>query len=353
MEDETVEETAPVVEPVAVETPAPGAKPRRQRRVVRPADGPPAEKKRPGRPKKNVAATAVEMLGITPEPLTPGNSVELVYTSPGMFKKLSHMLAQFGVSEVNLTFTPAGLSIATDDHFSRCRIYATIDGRYMSQYYCRETISVQVNRAALGVVLGNIDTSHYKISFSIAADVSTSLNIVLRDLTYESDAQYKLTVLPTTLPEETSTPDDTDYPVKFRLTSKYFKTLITRSKTLGRQFTIQMVGGGPLTFATPEAKWQVGWKGTYDPALINLRSTLPLGEPFSVSVMISYITPFSLSLIGTNVDIAVHPTDKMSFSSTIDEKEGGGQAFIVKVYATIVQIPTQQIEAAPEEQVTG
>lgn len=296
-----------------------------------------AEKKRPGRPKKKVVTMPVEFHGIVEAPVNPDDFLELVYCNPLLFKKVLQQLKAFEVSEVEMNFDPIGLKIMAKDHLGKSNIYTTIDGKCMNLYYCKAPLRICVKRDNLEKVLGALGKNHYKITFILKENYRSTLYCIIKDIEYDNDDSYEIDVV--FKPEDQGRAgfkdDDTNYPIKFKISSKHFKNRISNIRRLSPTFTIQKCGNEPLQFTFDKAQ-KVNWIGVYnDSKKIGLESTLPPDDIFSVSVYIDYIKPFSNSNIGEEVFIAADKREKMSFMTRLDKKDTDCYACVIKVFTEI------------------
>ncbi len=295
-------------------------------------------KKKPGRPKKKVVVTHIEIQGIVTAPVNQQDVVELVYCNPTLFKKLFQLYKAYEVSEIEMNFDHVGVKIITTDHFKNSTIYTMIEGKCMNLYYCKNPIRVCIKRDNLERVLSTLGKSHYKITIMLRENYRSTMYIITRDTEYNNDDMYEIDVI--FKPDEQAPPtindDDTNYPIKFRISSKYFKTKINNIKKLSADvFTIQKCSNEPLQFTFDKTKKGIYWVGVYpDSDKMCLKSTINDDDIFNVSVAISNIQPFSNSNIGDELIIAAHKSEKMSFMTYLDKKDSG-YACIVKIFTKI------------------
>ena len=323
---------------VAAAAPAPAAAPAAipVAATAEPAQAPDVKnKKKPGRPKKKVVSMPVDVYGIVDKPVNADDVIELVYCNPTLFKKIFALQKAFAVSEIEMIFDPTGLKIITTDHLKKSTIYASIDGRCMNLYYCKGTIRICVKRDSIEKVLSCLTKNHYKITFLLKENYRSTLYLIVKESEYNSDTSYEIDVghNPQNAPIAAAD-DDTNYPIKFKLSSKYFKTTIGNIRKLSTTFTIQKTGNDPLQLTYDKAQG-VNFGNVYsDTEKINLVCTLTPDDVFSVSVCIDYIKPFSNSTIGDDVYIAADKRDRMSFATQLDKKDNGWAA-TVKIYTDI------------------
>lgn len=293
-------------------------------------------KKGPGRPKKAAPVAPISVHGIVTSPATPGDVLELVYCQPRMFKKLFALYKAFGVNRLEMAFDADGLKITTQDHTKKSTIYVFIPGRSMNLYYCAAPVRVCVNREHLDKVFGTLDKTHSSINFILRENWRSTMYIVIKENEYSGEDSYDIDVeyKPEEQRTETEPDNDTNYPLRFTLTSKYFKTKINTIRKHSNSLTIQKVGNSPLQL-TSTAKSRINWTGALpDADKIQFKSTLSPDDIFTVSICIDYIKPLSSSNVGDNIQIAADKSRRMSFTTYLDKVENG-HAACIKVFTEI------------------
>lgn len=293
------------------------------------------EKKKPGRPRKQSINISIESHGIVENPINDEDIMELVYYNPQMFKKLFHLYKQYMVSEIEMIYDPHGMTIFTKDHLGKSYIYANIDGRYMNLYYCKTTIRICLKRDNLNKILSALNKNHYKITFVLKKNYRSVMYLGIKDNEYDNEDLYELDVICRTDTDNLIyTNDDTNYPLKFMISSKHFKHRINNINKLSNILTIQKCGALPLELTFDKLQ-RVNWTGVYtDSTKINLISSIADDDILHVSVYTNYIKPFANSNIGNDVYISVDKKEKISFTSFLDKKETGW-ACSVKVFTDI------------------
>lgn len=304
-----------------------------------PAVGKPKKKegRGPGRPKKAVPTIPVEVYGIVEQPANPDDVLELVYCNPILFKKIFQLYKSFGSSEIEIIFNHSSVRIEAKDHYKKSTIYSIIDGRCMNLYYCKFPIRICVNRNNIEKAIGALNKNHYKITFVLKEEnYRSTMYMVIKDLEYNNDDSYEIGVVfkPENPADGAMKDDDSNYPIKFRVSSKHFKSKINNIRKLSPTFTVQKCGNDPLQFTFDRAQI-VNWTGVYnDAAKIDLKSSLAPDDIFNVSVTIDYIKPFANSVIGDEVYISADKRKRMSFTSVLDRKDTSFAA-LVKVFTDI------------------
>ncbi len=282
-----------------------------------------ASKKAVGRPKKTVVKKTVKICGIVDKPINELDSMlEMVYYNPSLFKKLMSLYKAFEVDTVEMFFDENGLKMVTTDHIKKSTIYTYIDGRCMNLYYCKERVRIVVKRAELEVILGTLTKTQYKITFTLGDDYRSHMGIIINDSEYDSEEHFQIDIQ---FSEGANEPvyidNDVDYPLRFMVTSKHFKTKIGNISKLSDTLRINRHGNAPLEF-TYERAPKINYANLYNSdKKIELKSTLAANEKLSVCVHIEHIRPFSNSNIGDDVIIAVDKNKKISFTTFLDKKD--------------------------------
>lgn len=328
--DAVVRETADA----ALNVPPPRARGRAAAAQQAAADPPP--KKKPGRPKKKVDIAPITFHGIVSAPEFRGDIVELVYSSPALFRKIVQLFKGYEAADVEMIFDHNGLNIAAKDHVGKVTIYVTIDGTQMNLYYCAQPIRVCIKRDILENVLEIIGSSHNKIEFRLKEDYRSVMHVLIHDAECGALNSYMVGVLPVI--DSNITPVDTSaYPLHFQLESKVFKAMIANVTRHAHTLLIQKCGNDPLQFTFPNAQ-RVNWVCVYtDPAKIHLRSAIQADDIFSIGVSLDAIRPFANVSVGPVVYVSAHQESKLSLSTKLDVKENGCAAE-VKIF-TELQAP--------------
>lgn len=202
-----------------------------------------------------------------------------------------------------------------------------------------------VKRDNLEQVLSTLGKNHYKITFILKENYRSVMYMIIKDLEYNIDESYEIDVVfrPEEVARKVHIDDDTNYPIKFRVTSKHFKTQVNRIRKLSPVMTIQKCSNTPLQFTYDKAQ-KVNWTGVYnDSEKIGLESNLAEGDIFHVSVVIDYIKPFANSNIGDLIIIAADKREKISFMTLLDQKIIGTETH----YAASVKIFTEVKDYRP------
>ncbi len=304
---------------------------------IAPVEQPALAKKKPGRPKKKIEAVQIAVHGIVEAPTVAGNILELVYSVPSLFKKIFQLFKAFEVSEIRLNFTKEGLNITTQDHLNKSTIYTTIDGACMNLYYCRDTVEICVKRNELETIFSTLTKSQYKTTFALRENNFRSiLYVTILDTEYNSAEIFEVNVVRPENVIQQYNDNDTNYPLRFSMSSKYFKTKIAAIRKRSPVITIQKTGESPMEWTYDACKNTPAWSEKFtDVAKLNMRSNIAEDDILLVSLILDYIRPFSNSNIGEDVHIAIDKQEKISFMSEIDKKDLDRHAATVKIFTEI------------------
>lgn len=278
------------------------------------------DKKKPGRPKKTIKHDPKESYGIVTTPICPDNIVEMTYFNPQLFKKVFALQKSYSVADIDMHFFQDKILIVSIDHLQKSRIYVTIEGKNLEFYYCKEPIKISIKLECLERIMATISKSHYKIMFVLKENYRSSLYCTLRDQEYNFIETYEIGVMIKSDYMSHVHPDDSAYPIRFRLNSKQFKQKITGICKLVNEFTIQKIPGDPLHMLFKKDKGQsINWTGEFgDEGRIDLKNTLG-DELLSVVVVIDYIKPFIMSCMADDIFIAVDSRMPISFMANLDK----------------------------------
>jgi intracellular sulfur oxidation DsrE/DsrF family protein len=296
------------------------------------------KKKKPGRPKNPVNVCTQEFLGLVASPVRPEHILEFVYVNPIMLKKLFAMQRGFAVGEIEMVFGAEDIQFLSQDHLKKSRIFATIYGKCVNHYYCKETIRICVKLEHLTRIFGTLNKSINKVSFILKQDDHRAvLYVILKDGIYESEDTYEIDILSKPEAPVATVPSDENYPVRFRMESKHFKTKIASMQKLSKNLVLQKLDNHPFQMTHETLKpTPVNWTTTFGNASkIDFHCTLAATDILNVTVNIDYIRPFTNSTIGDDVIVSVHPTEPISFMTYLDKKEDGTPTCVLRVFTDI------------------
>lgn len=300
-------------------------------------------KKKPGRPKKPKETAQIEHKGVVGTPTCDGDILEIVYSNPMLFRRVLALYKAYGVSEIELRFSRAGITIESGAHLKNTCIYTDIRGANMNLYYCEQDVSIFMNRGHLENVLNTLTKTCSQITFVLKKQNFRSiLYVVIRDPGAEIDYSFDIDVAyKETGGAPTTHYSDGDYPLRFQLSSKDFKQQISNMKKLSSVWMLQKNGAiGPLQLAFEHQHNGISaFSAVFlSPEKIALQSTLTDADILNVSVPIDAILPFSNSALADDVLIAADYERRISFTAMLDKSSLPD----TDPYACVVRVFTEQ-----------
>jgi hypothetical protein len=277
------------------------------------------KKKRPGRPRKKPLKKVLGRNGISQSPLNPDHCVEVVYDIPLNFKRIFTLFKSMATKNICISFRVASFEITATDHLKKSFIKVIINCLKLNHYYCSEDIKCHLNSKNIEKIIQVIDKNYNSIAFVVKRSTSrSSLSIIYKN-EIKIDEIREIDLIQSDASDIPVSFDDTDYPVKFVLPSKYFKKIITDIGSFSDILTISKVGLSQLTLSyTSKDKTIKSRHIVQSPGLINLLSNVPESDIFSSSVQIEYIKPLSNSLVSDNILVSASSTKNMIFKLSID-----------------------------------
>lgn len=292
--------------------------------------GPEPEKKRPGRPKKYVAALPEEKRGIVQASPCPEDIVNLTYCNPKMFAGIMKLYRSYHVAELEIVFDATGMHIHGVDHLNKSTVDVDIHGRDMNMYYCETRARIFVACDKLNKILGAPGNPE-KIMFILKRDTCRSkLHVGYKGRECHDTIIYGVNTTHKEIEAERLAYRSDDYPIKFQLSPPKFKQLVNSAGVFGAVINIQKHGTNPLQFVLSESNAGDFIDIMEDPEKIKLQCALADDDIFTISIYIELIKPFANTTIGDIVSIAADKTRRIFLGTTLD-----GGAADVRVYTEI------------------
>jgi hypothetical protein len=314
-------------------------------------------KKRPGRPKKQVAKKPIKRLGVVDEPSNNGLEqdprmnyvVELWYDNPAMFKRIFTLFKQLSVESIRILWDSDTLFMYATDHVGKNKIRIRIFGKQMSRYYCSKPLEVGLCPTIFQKILQTLRKEYTKISLaSRKLYEKTRIRVILVNDEMEEHAEYDLDVNEVTpydwaINEEIAREDY--YPIKFEVPSRYFKGKVGDFKNLSDAIRIEKDPDSPLRFSY-NCTNKRGSCNTYlkNPGKINLRCTLDPEDSFSTAVYVDHIKSLSATLIADSIHISADMNNNLIFTFLLDQEEGPDKKRIPGTEKCEIKIVTEIIK---------
>lgn len=279
-----------------------------------------------GRPRSTVNVRKnTKRAGIISQPKFSDNIVEMSYDIPINFKKIFNLFKLMIVREIKIEFNVNNIKISGMGHLQKNFINLSIDGNKLSQYYCRNNVTIIVDLKNIDKVIQKIDKSYDSI-FIISKEDSykKNINIVLND-EKQGTKEFHTISLVTDVSNDIDTVFNqlkyTSYPLTFTLPSKYFKKVINDIVKFGPDFTIERKPGVMLSFPYDTNSKNVDVNHMFtNEKIFKIKSTMEPNEYLSTTINIEYIRSLATSIISDSVEIFVDSEKMMVFKCMIDDE---------------------------------
>lgn len=292
----------------------------------------PQKKTRPGRPKKVKDILPPILTGVAQAPRDPGDRVEMECGYPATMTKIISIMSDYAAAEVDLVFGARGCEIFAKDHMQKVDIYVQLPGINMTHYYCARPTRVRINQNNFRTIVNGINKSCANITFILLEkDYKFHLHVLVRENIQDSVTNFKIDVINADDPEPAQLPNDADYPLCFSIAAANFKQQITTMKSYERMTIDKSSDDGITLIAEKTRGKQTPDIHTSYPinALLNMTTKITGDEVFQATINIENIRRFALKAMGEVVRICADLHNKITFSTTMKEKEG---AALIKIY---------------------
>jgi hypothetical protein len=225
------------------------------------------------------------------------------------------------VKDICMKFNKENVEIFTMDHLKKSHIKVVIDCKKINHYYCEEPIRSNMNPKNMEKIIQVLDKNYISIAFVLKKSNNRSvLNIIFKN-DVKIDEYREIDLIQAQNNGFNDSFDDSNYPVKFVLPSKYFKKLITDTSSFSESLTINKIGASPLTFTYTSKDKTVKTKHiVQNPESIKLYSSVADDDIFSSSVQIDYIKPLSGSLVSDFISISADNHKNIIFKLGVDKQ---------------------------------
>lgn len=304
---------------------------------------PVVHKKRPGRPPKHVETKQQPKYGIVAKPAIAGHILELVYSSPKMFKQIWNVFKQYQTINVDWLFMPDHLFLWGKDRVGKITLFIRIDPKFMNLYYCTQPIHFQIGYDKFAMVTDEIDTSHYRITlYATQRGYMQSIAVTLNESVLEKTSHYDVAltfVPPTVITQHTPLPFD---PIMtFRFSAKVLRANMARFwKNKVIQYYIEKSGDDPLTIIPQGGVTTAVRSERYPDAGIHLVHRIQPGGHFNISVSTSH-TKSIAAAAGTNDVIISVDKNKIQYDTILERDTTSGTPIAsVTVVTEIRELPS-------------
>jgi len=285
-------------------------------------------KRAPGRPKKGPPKKQLPREGISMKPSFDSNIMELKYETPIVFKKIFNLCKQMAVKNITFDFDNSFIKMKSSDHFNKNYNLLTINCSKLNHYYCKFPYSITINSKILETIFKKIDRNYDSITIvSKESNLYESINIIFNNRQLATEEYHILNLVENNENISNKIINELDYlsyPVKFELSSKFFKKVISDIASFNQDtheqiFTIEKIKGIPLQFTyNTVSKTIRAYTVFKDTNKIKLVSSVTDEDIFSVSIKIINIKPLSNSPITENIKFYVDSYRDIVFKLDID-----------------------------------
>jgi hypothetical protein len=282
----------------------------------------PVVKKRPGRPRKTPPQQPKQKKGIVCAPEDAAHYIEFLYDKPQVFKKLLQFFKLMSVEKLHITFTNNSIVIYCVDCHKKINTHVKIDCSKVNHYFCKNELDIGLSRSNLGLIMATIDRTYESILLLSTNDnIQKNIQVILKNNT-DIDETYKIELIgeyDKSLDNEKFL--DNNYMVKFKLTGKYFKKMISDIKSFTDSITIRKDGPNEnLIFEfTGTDKKIKSERICKKNETISLSDNLGEDDTFRTTFKIDYVNSISSALLDENIEIYADEDKPLKFIVQMDE----------------------------------
>lgn len=232
------------------------------------------------------------------------------------------------VKNIKIEFDTNFIKMKSSDHFNKNYNLLTINCSKLNHYYCKFPFSITVNSKNIETVFQKIDKNYDSITMvSKELSLHESIHIIFNNRQVSSEECHIINLVENTEPTVEKSIDKLEYqkyPIKFELSSKFFKKIISDIASFNQDtheqiFTIEKMENIPLQFKYyTVTKTIQAYTIFKDVDKIKLVSSIKDDDIFSVSIKIVNIKPLSNSPISDNITFYVDQYKDIVFKLDID-----------------------------------
>jgi len=246
--------------------------------------------------------------------------MEMIYGNPLVFKKMFTFFKTIAARELCMSFDEKTITILTIDHLRKSTVKVVISCNKLNHYYCKSPVKCFLNAKNIGKIIQTIDKNCVSLSFVLKKiSYRSNLTIILKnEIQIDEIKDIELVHTSIIIPDVSF--DDSLYPIKFTMPSRYFKKLISDIDIFSETITIDKVGHNPLVFSYSSKDKTIKSKHIVRvPENISLESLIKKDDIFSSTINIDYIKPISTSLLAKNIQISSDTHKNIIFRVDVDE----------------------------------
>ncbi len=143
--------------------------------------------------------SVLERKGISLTPEDAGNSIELMFDMPELFRKMTKFMKDMAANDIQIIFKPKSVLFFSVCHSNNTSVLFSVDATKVNHYYCSEELDIGVPVSELWNILSRIKNQYRKIIFSFKKPQKNNQGIslgrclkVVLDNTNEIEETHKI-----------------------------------------------------------------------------------------------------------------------------------------------------------------
>jgi hypothetical protein len=277
--------------------------------------------RKPGRPRKKPANQPKPKSGVVSKPTDDQHYIEFLYDEPMIFKKIWQFFKLMAVTNIRMLFGADNILIYCKDHHEKSDIRVKIDCNLVNHYYCKNELDIGIFCENLKKIMSTIDRNYNSILFLSTCDnIQKNIQVILKNsLDIEEHHKIELIGEYENIDKEKEFLDE-EFAVKFELSGKYLKKVISDIKTFSDQIAIRLDGPDDnLAFEYINNDKKIKSLHTMkNNSAIKLENTLGEDDAFRASFKIDYVRPISAAILSENVKIYADENKRLKFINQMD-----------------------------------
>lgn len=296
------------------------------------------KKKAPGRPRKIPQKAPSPKLGIITEPNIPDALFELYYSNPEAFENALGFYLSLSDMPLHCKFSSNSIIHLALDRHKKSKIAIVCDPLKFNYYYCKPDSLIQfgVSNQYLDLLVKSIDSDVSTIKWYSLVDKNDETYVDLYMPEYKVTDQESLICCGKYQQIDDQGFDDDDYQIKFQISARRFKRLLSKAKAYGDQINLRQVGCEyPLTINYSNSNGHVKSSQLYEGKQeMNFSSNIKSGEIFDISVLVKYWYPVAnAAMLNSTIQISLHKEKPILTKIILDDG-----AICIKVLTSINDI---------------
>ena len=202
------------------------------------------KKKGPGRPRKTPKKEPMARLGISDNPNSPENCVEIVYDLPMFIKKIKGFFKNLAAETIEYVYTPQRVYMYVRDHLKNSIVQVILHGDKLPFYYCDGVYHHIVNRTGLDKIFNMVDGDYDSVVYIL--EKGDHYGHITLTFTHNMGVHETHTIPVGTPNDETAVTDEEkekfekqdEYVLSFEFPGKFFKKVVSDIKSMSETVAI-------------------------------------------------------------------------------------------------------------------